>query len=62
MNYTAEDVKALQLETGEGLLWCKEELKRRNKEEEKKEMLAYLHSLDLEYGTHKILQYLISRD
>jgi len=64
---TAYDVRALQKETGEGLMWCKQELKRRWAEEEKLKMIdavAYLPSVsdgDFNNELFKILDYLVRK-
>ena len=64
---TAEDVRLLQKETGEGMMACKKILVERYKAEEKKEMLKEVNSLyhmdkkDSEYGgkLRDILLYLV---
>jgi translation elongation factor EF-Ts len=65
---TAYDVRALQKETGEGLMWCKQELKRRWAEEEKEEMIKEVERLyHMEKGSEyderlrDILLYLVSK-
>ena len=67
---TAEDVRALQKETGEGLMWCKQELKRRWAEEEKDEMSKEVHRLyymddnkgsDYDERLRDILLYLVGK-
>lgn len=63
---TAEDVRLLQKETGEGMMACKKILVERYKAEEKAEMLeaiAYLPSVlsdgDFNRELFKILDYLV---
>jgi len=66
---TAEDVRALQKETGEGLMWCKQELKRRWAEEEKEEMIKEVERLyhmddkgsEYDERLRDILLYLVGR-
>lgn len=56
---TAEDVRQLQKETGEGMMACKKILVERYKAEEKAEMLRLLCKLDINEDLLKILGYLV---
>jgi hypothetical protein len=56
---TAEDVRLLQKETGEGMMACKKILVERYKAEEKKEILSMLYKLDIDEDLLKVLGYLV---
>lgn len=58
---TIEEVRALQQETGEGMMACKKILEQRYAEEEKKEMICNLWSCDVDSDLRKILEYLIRK-
>lgn len=56
---TAEDVRLLQKETGEGMMACKKILVERYKAEEKKEILRLLYKLDINEDLLKVIGYLV---
>jgi translation elongation factor EF-Ts len=56
---TIEEVKALQQETGEGMMACKKILVDRVKAEEKKEIISLLYKLDVNEDLLKVLGYLV---
>lgn len=58
---TIEEVRALQQETGEGMMACKKVLEQRYAEEEKKEMISNLWACDIDSDLRKILEYLIRK-
>ena len=58
---TIEEVRALQQETGEGMMACKKILEQRYAEEEKKEILSLLCKLDINEDLLKVLGYLVRK-
>lgn len=66
---TIEEVRALQQETGEGMMACKKILEQRYAEEKKKEMIKEVHRLyymdnkgsDYDEKLRDILMYLVSK-
>lgn len=64
---TIEEVRALQKETGEGMMACKKILEQRYAEEEKRRMIeavAYLPHVteeDFNHELYKILDYLVRK-
>ena len=59
---TAEAVRKLREETGEGLLACKKILEEQYAKEEKLEMYQHLWATDnLDSGLRKVLEYLIRK-
>ena len=59
---TAEDVRKLREETGEGLMACKKILEERYAKEEKLEMYKHLWAADnIDSGVRKVLEYLIRK-
>lgn len=58
---TAEDVRKLREETGEGLLACKKILEERYAAEEKQEIINILYKMDLSEDMLKVLGYLVRK-
>ena len=56
---TAEDVRLLQKESGEGMMTCRKILVERYKAEEKEEIENLLWSLDMDSDLRKVLEYLV---
>lgn len=58
---TAEDVRKLREETGEGLMACKKILEERYAAEEKQEIINILYKMDLSEDMLKVLGYLVRK-
>lgn len=58
---TAEDVRKLREETGEGLMACKKILEERYAAEEKQDILSLIWACDVDSDLRKILEYLVRR-
>lgn len=58
---TAEDVRKLHEETGEGLMACKKILEQRYAAEEKQEIINTLYKMDLSEDMLKVLGYLVRK-
>lgn len=58
---TAEDVRKLREETGEGLMACKKILEERYAAEEKQEIINILYKMDLSKDMLKVLGYLVRK-
>ena len=58
---TAEDVRKLREETGEGLVACKKILEERYAAEEKQEIINTLYKMDLSEEMLKVLGYLVRK-
>jgi len=58
---TAEDVRKLREETGEGLMACKKILEKRYAAEEKQEIINILYKMDLSEDMLKVLGYLVRK-
>jgi translation elongation factor EF-Ts len=58
---TAEDVRKLREETGEGMMVCKKILEDRYAAEEKQEIINILYKMDLSEEMLKVLGYLVRK-
>lgn len=58
---TAEDVRKLREETGEGLMACKKILEERYAAEEKQEIINILYKMELSEDMLKVLGYLVRK-
>lgn len=58
---TAEDVRKLREETGEGLVACKKILEQMYAAEEKQEIINILYKMDLSEDMLKVLGYLVRK-
>lgn len=58
---TAEDVRKLREETGEGLMACHKILEERYAAEEKQEIINILYKMDLSEDMLKVLGYLVRK-